>query len=282
MINLLKVDFKRVIKDKLFLVMCIVAGAFALATPLLYVGIFSLMGADFGDAESMIELMGMDINAKSMFFSSFSLGNNLGLVVPVLLTIVLCKDYTQGTVRNKIIGGSARTPIFLSTCVVCFCVLFGIMLAHALLTLIVSLCFFPFQATAFGIADLGYFMLSLLLEALLFAFVAALVSYLCVSVKNMGIAIVAYIAIAMIMSIVSTILQLGIALLPLASTGVSEVALNVLEFIQDINVFNFGTVIGVGTEYTTREILCCILSPIVFGGAFVALGIYKFNRKDLK
>ena len=43
MFNLLKMDLKRLFKDKLFLVLCILAGVFALITPLLYKGLFALM-----------------------------------------------------------------------------------------------------------------------------------------------------------------------------------------------------------------------------------------------
>ena len=45
MIDLLKTDFKRVLKDKLFIVVCIIGGVFAVITPILYKLIFSLLNA---------------------------------------------------------------------------------------------------------------------------------------------------------------------------------------------------------------------------------------------
>lgn len=281
MLKLLKVDFKRVLKDKLFLVMCILAVVFAAVTPLLYVAIFGTLGVETGEMSEMLDSLGMSINAKSMFFQSFSLGNNLGLILPVLLAIILCKDYSHGTVRNKIISGNSRTSIFMSMYSICFCVLFGVITLHALLTLLISLIFFPYQSTDFVASDIGYFFLSLLFEALLFLFVAALVSFLCACTKNMGLAIVGYVAIVMIMSVVTSILQFGAIMLPVAD-GESSFALKAVEFLQDINVFNFAAVIGVGTKYSVREILCCVLSPVISTAALIFLGIFKFKSKDIK
>lgn len=281
MLKLLKVDFKRVLKDKLFLVMCILAVVFAAVTPLLYVAILGTLGVETGEMSEMLDALGMSINAKSMFFQSFSLGNNLGLILPVLLAIILCKDYSHGTVRNKIISGNSRTSIFMSMYSICFCVLFGVITLHALLTLLISLIFFPYQSTDFVASDIGYFFLSLLFEALLFLFVAALVSFLCACTKNMGLAIVGYVAIVMIMSVVTSILQFGAIMLPVAD-GESSFALKAVEFLQDINVFNFAAVIGVGTKYSVREILCCVLSPVISTAALIFLGIFKFKSKDIK
>ena len=281
MLKLLKVDLKRVFKDKLFLVMGILALAFAVATPLLYVVIFSSLGLNTDEMSMTLEALGMSITAKSMFFQSFSLGNNLGLILPVLLAIILCKDFSHGTVRNKIISGKSRTSIFMSMYTVCFSVLFGVMVLHALLTLLVSLIFFPYQSTEFVASDIGYFLLSLLFEALLYAFVSALVSFLCACTKNMGIAIVGYVAIAMIMSVVTSMLQVGALMMPAAGDGYSAIQ-KVLEFLQDVNPFNFAAVIGVGTEYSAREVLCCILSPAIFSAGITLLGIFKFKKKDIK
>ena len=111
--GLLKADFKRITKDKLLLVMGILAVAFALLTPLLYALLFS--GAGFED-EPLLEVM---LPAKNQFFASFSLGNNLGLIAPVLLGIALCKDFSFGTIRNKIIAGKSRKAIYMSLFITC-------------------------------------------------------------------------------------------------------------------------------------------------------------------
>ena len=281
MLKLLKVDIKRVLKDKLFFVMCILAVVFAVITPLLYVAIFASIGLDGGEMSETLDALGMTIDAKTLFFQSFSIGNNLGLIAPVLLAIILCKDFSHGTVRNKIISGSSRTSIFMSMYSVCFLALFTVMTLHALLTLLISLVFFPYQATELVASDIGYFFLSLLFEALLYLFVAALVSVLCACTKNTGVAIVGYVAIVMIMSVLVSILQIGALMIPTID-GEDSLVLKTVEFLQNINVFNYASVIGIGAKYSLREILCCILSPSILAGGLTALGIFSFKKKDIK
>ena len=100
--ELFRADLKRVLKDKLLMVMGILAVVFALITPLLYAAIFSSGGLLDDPMFSSL------VSAKGQFFQSFSMTNNLGLIAPVLLAIVLCKDFSFGTVRNKIIAGKRR------------------------------------------------------------------------------------------------------------------------------------------------------------------------------
>lgn len=282
MLNLLKVDFRRVLKDKLFLAICIIAVVFAIITPLLYVLIFAGLSGDFSDTEAMLELMGVSVTAKSQFFMSFSLGNNLGLILPVLLAIVMWKDFSQGTVRNKIISGNSRTSIFSSMTVTSFSVLFGIMVLSALITLLFSLIFFPYQNGDVTASDIGYFFLSLLLELLLYIFVASLISFLCATMKNLGLVIVSYIAIVMVMSIVTSVLSVIGVLLATGVVENGESAARVIEFIQKLNVFNYGTLIGAGDSYEVDELLCFILSPTLLSAALLVLGALGFKRKDLK
>ena len=274
MTNLLKADFKRVLKDRLFLVVCIIAGAFAFITPMLYVAIFSSFE---GEMDEMLSMLGMSVSAKSMFFAAFALTDNLGLVLPILLSVILCKDFSHGTVRNKIIAGYSRRDIFLSMLTVCFTVLFGVLLAHAILTMLVSLIFFPF-----GEGSFGYFLLSVLFELLVCLFVASLISFLCASTKSTGLAVVFYVATTMIMSIVTAVLQIGGMILSPELGMSTGGGYKVVEFLQSINVFGFSSVIGAGTEYSAREVLSCILSPTVFAAALTALGTYNFGHKDLK
>ena len=276
MTKLLKVDFARILKDKLFLVACIVGGVFAFITPLMYQIIFSSLGG--AETEEMLMAMGLSITAKSQFFDAFSLGNNFGLVLPVLISIIICKDFSQGTVRNKIIAGNTRTSIFISMLITCFCTVFGIILVHALLTMLVSLIFFQFQSDPFTAADFGNFMLSVVFEVILYIFVSALVCFLCAFTKNMGLAIVSYVAVIMIMSIVTSILQIA----AMVFTEDSDIAKNIIDFLQNINVFNFSMVIGKVDKYSTEQILCCILSPLFGAAALSFFGALKFNKKDLK
>lgn len=272
--GLLKADFKRVLKDKLLIVMGILAVVFALFTPLLYALLFS------GENVSVTGLLSGFVSAKSTFFSSFSIGNNIGLIAPVLLSIALWKDFSYGTVRNKIIAGKSRTAIFMSLFITCSVIFVAVMLLHGFVTLGVSLIFFDYQPTPFTWSDFWYFVESLALDILMLLFVSAMLSWLCACMKNVGLVIVLYIAISFILTLAASIIT--IVLTVLQATGGKESTVATLEFINKINVTNSAAYIGTGTEYTMKDLLYLTVPATVSILGFLGLGLWRFNKKDLK
>lgn len=272
--SLLKADFRRILKDKLLIVMGILAVAFAAFTPLLYALMFSSMDA-MDDA-----LLSSFVSAKSHFFNAFSIGNNVGLIAPVLLAIALCKDFSYGTVRNKIISGKSRSQIFLSLFITCSVIFIAVMLLHAFVTLGISLIFFDYQADPFTLGDFGYFMASLGMSLLILLFVAALLSWLCACMKNVGLVIVLYIAFNFLLALVSSILMVVIPILE--ATGGSQNTIDILTFINRINVANAISYIGVLDSYTLDDVLYLTLPSLIGILGFLSLGLWGFNKKDLK
>lgn len=279
MSGLLKADFRRVFKDKLLIVMGILALVFAAITPLLYAVIFSGDSLAGGDEMAMDMLSGY-ISGKAQFFSSFSLGNNLGLIAPVLLAIVLCKDFSFGTIRNKIIAGKSRTDIYLSMFATCATVFIGVMLLHAFATLGISLLFFDYQAAPFTVWDFWYFVESLAFQILVLLCVAAMLACLCATMKNVGLVIVLFVAAVFGLVMVGSIIQVIITILE--ATNGSERAIDILQFIDRINIGNAATHIGMGTEYTFEDVLYNTLPSLAGIIGFTGLGLWKFNKKDLK
>lgn len=275
--KLIQLDFKRFFKDKLFLVVCILAVVFAVITPLLYLVIFGSME----ELDQITkEMLSGYVTAKGQFFGAFSFGNNLGLIAPLLIGVILFKDFSFGTIRNKIIAGHSRISIFLSTFVVCFIALFGIVLAHALLTLGICLPFFDYQSTPFTISDFWYLIESLLFQMLVYLSVSAFVSNLCVTKKNIGLVIVVYIAVVLGCSMVAGILQ--VVLLTISAQPNMKNTVAILEFLQRINIFNSSATIGLGTSYKTEDVWYYVLTPIIFSLGLLGHGMWKFSRKDLK
>lgn len=277
MIRLLKSDYKKFFHDKLFLVVCILAFVFAVTTPLLYLAMISLTGEMDPVTEEMLSGY---VNTKGQFFGAFSFGNNLGLIAPLLIGIILYKDFSYGTIRNKIICGHSRTAIFLSIFIVCTTTLFGIVLAHALLTLGVSLPFFEYQSTPFTTADFWYLLESLFFEFLVYLFTAAFVSWLCVTIKNLGMIIIMYITVVFGFSTIAGIFQVGAIVL--ASQSNMDKILDVIDFLQRINIFNSSATIGMGTKYELKDVCYYVITPIVATIGILWHGNWKFNRKELK
>ena len=232
--NLYGTDLKRILKDKLFLVTCILGGVFAVINPLLNKVLFSAL--DMGDLVSDL------LNAKSMMFTAFLPGDNLGLIMPILIAIIVCKDFSQGTVRNKIISGKSRTAIFVSHLLSAATVMCTLILLYALLTLCVSLFLFPYQTTPFTAADFGYLMISLVFEILVYVAVSALVTFIATLSKNMGVCILLYLAVSFGFSLVGAVFQTAGMLMDPNGQWYG-----LIEFLNAINLFT-SQLIGAGTS----------------------------------
>ena len=272
--NLLKADLKRAWRDKLFVVLCVLAGIFAVSTPLLYKAIFSFM-----DMEELLELgdlLGNQFTAKGMFFTAFSPSNNYGMILPILTAIILCRDFSHGTIRNKIICGKSRTKIYFSLFLTCAILMCCFILVQALLTLFVSLLMFEYQADPFTASDFGYLMASIAFEFVVYLFVSALLTFFVVTMKNAGTAIVMYFVVNFVMLIIGGITQTALLLGDTASSSYK-----LLQFFNDANVFT-SLLIGGGASYGWKEVLTILLPNMFFGGIFVFLGWYIFRKKDLK
>lgn len=274
MSKLIRSDLSRSLRDKLFLITCIIGGAFAMFTPLLFKLIFAGLGAGFD------ELTGAYTSPKTLFFNAFSPGNNFGLIVPILLGIILYKDFSFGTIRNKIISGYSRREIFLSMFVVCFIMLWSMILLYALFTLVLSIILFGTADTSSNGAAVLYFLESIVFEFLLYLFIAALISWLCATRRNAGMVIVMYVAIMMIFTLVATIIQACIIVLDFDSG--SEQTVKILTFFQRINLFYSYTYIGVGESYSLKDALYLVIPPVIGAGGLLGLGMVKFGKKDLK
>ena len=265
--NLLKTDLYRVVKDKLFLVLAILAGVFAFITPMANFAI--LIAFD----EENIRLAN---EAKSMFTSAFGVSGNFGLISPILLTIVLCKDFSHGTIRNKIISGKSRVSIFFSTFITASIVFAGIMLAHALCTLGISLCFFQYQATPFTGADFGNLMLSLLFNLCTYILIAGIISFFSVAMKNAGLAVVMYLAVLFFFTIYGGIINIA-SFMAMPDTSTYKI----LEFLSMSNPFS-SSIFGGEATYTWKSYVYELLPTILGAGGAFGLGLLIFRKKDLK
>lgn len=274
--KLLKTDLKRILKDKLFIVVCIIGVVLALLSPVLYKVLFTEMGEIEEDP-----LLSSFVSIKGLFFQSFSISNNFGLIVPILLVIIIFKDFSFGTVRNKIISGHSRVSIFLSmflsSCIIVTIVIF----AHAILTLLISLALFSNTVNEITAKEVGYFISSIGFELIVCIFVAALISFLSVFMKNVGLGIIGYVAI--VMGITMLISGVMVAVELLTFDNGDESVIKFLQFILDSNIFyNSSYVIGMGETYSLKQVLYILLSSIIPTGLLVFLSIIIFNKKDIR
>ena len=276
MAKLLKVDLKRIFKDKLLLVVAIIGVVLALTTPLIYKFIYLFLGADDTD------LLGSLLSIKTMFYSSFSLSNNIGFIIPVFLLIIMSKDFSYGTIRNKIISGSSRTNVFLSMFISCSIVIVLAMLAYAALNGLLTVALFSNEMASITKEGVLYFVLSILFEILIYIFIAALLSFINVFAKNAGLKIILYVALAFGLIMIYSIVQVSMSVLIINGTE-NQLLMDLLEALLKLNVFysNAG-IIGAVDKYIAEDIIYILVSTILGTGLFVFLGIVSMNKKDIK
>ena len=269
--SLLKADFFSLFKSKITYVVLFICIGAPLLVVLLYYGINqaanSLSGSD--DFVSMFK-------ARDLMFSSFSVSQNVGLIIPIFTGILVMGDIRNGTVRSKIIIGKSRTKIYFSALIVSvsFCV--GMALASFLSTAGASLIFFKYGYTFNG-AELWNFSKALIVGLLTFAYIATLATFIALSTKSMPLTIV-----------FTLIVVVGLSL-------VCSLAFLVPEDSNYIYIFylmpTYGTsqissslaVLSGGSELLTNKIFFfCLGSLLGFSAINTALGVLVFNKADLK
>ncbi|MBR5900273.1 MAG: hypothetical protein IKZ38_02635 [Clostridia bacterium] len=277
MIDLLRADLKRAFKDKLVIVLCVIGGIFAVSGPLLYKAIFWLLGSDQSLMQEL-EMLGLSINAKTLFFNAFAPNDNFGLILPIFVAIIMCRDFNHGTIRNKIICGKSRVSIYFSMLITCAVLICTFIFAHAILTLLASLIFFDFQSTKFTASDLGYTFASIGMELLVYLLISAVLVLFIVLIRRTGLAIVLYFVFVFSLTIVGAITSV-VSMFIEADAG-AKVVYAVIEFLDIANAFNGG--IGVGTTYKLKEVLFFVLPNVALIAGVILLALFSFKKKDLK
>ena len=275
--DLLKADLRRMFRDKLFLIAVIIGGALAIFTPLLYKGLMVILdvAADTGDLFDGL------FTSKMVLGSSFAPMNNYGLILPIFLAIIIYKDFSYGTIRNKIISGKSRVSIYLSLLLSSAIVMTICMLGYALIQFGFASLLLDYSIGVKMVEDLPYIILTLLFGVICYLFITSIIVFLCASFKNVGLAIVLYFGGCFLLTIFATITSTAYSAIEMLE---GKAALkNVFEFLTNINLFYFlNGVIGYVDEYLNTEIAYIIIDSILFGGLFVLFGILIFKKKDLK
>ncbi len=208
--ELLSADFYRIKKDFILLVALILAVAFALMTPVLY----SLIGLAAGESFSELEEMGMSfsLTGKSVFVSSLSITNNFGLILPVLIGIIVCRDFSAGTVKNKIISGHTKPAVYMSHFISSVAVGTLMFIVYSLLSLALG-CLILGYGEPFDTGELLFILKTLLVGLFVFASINSLAVFFAATTRSTGFTIVLQISAALLVATLGT-LPLMIPALP--------------------------------------------------------------------
>ncbi|MBR6322889.1 MAG: hypothetical protein IKR59_08470 [Lachnospiraceae bacterium] len=274
MSKLMKADIYRMVKSRLTLVALIMVLAFPVLMVLMYLGIQAIAGVG-DEMEEAVTLF----TANSLIGSIYSMTNNVGLVIPAFAGILVCSDYTNGTLRNKVIAGNRRTQIYLSHLIVSilFCVV--MITIYAAMTTGLALIFFDFakdESENFG-REVLYFVLN---GTMSFVFVSTVTTFFAMVLRNIAPTIIFTIVFTIALMAITSVVSL------LDYESYKYAVYFIPTFISNFfNLSSFSLLDLLGTTSEgSRELMFAegMLSYVFFGAVNTVAGVIIFNKRDIK
>lgn len=118
MLSLLKAEWRKLRRNTAFLILLVLSIVVPIFTnTVLFVGLKLLEGGAGEDIPFVI-------NVLYAYSSSFSPLNNLGLFMFIFIVIIGANDFSQFTIRNKVIAGHKRSHIFFTALIMNLSIMF--------------------------------------------------------------------------------------------------------------------------------------------------------------
>ena len=259
MLNLIKTDFKKILSDKLFIIAAIISCGISFLIPLLLLGVKKI-------AENTSTPVSPDVMTTAMS-NSFSIVSTVGIIVVILVTIIIGKEFTNGNVRNKVVIGYKRHQIYISLLIVFYTILIGLMLISTIIMTLFGLCFFKYSNDPYSSKELvKIFFLSLLLGLLIQTVVAALCMFFAIGLNNLPLAILVPLLLGLVLNLLSSFLP-----------DTNEI----LTWLHYLNICDSLTYLN-NYSYTLKEYFARLIPVVIFTPLLLFLRIKIFNKKDLK
>lgn len=293
--NLFRSFLFRLRKDLTFRITLFVGLGLAVVMTLIYLAIDLIAKAadDSGSYQFMFA------TGQSLFIASLSPAQNFGIAIPVNLITFTVLEFTQGTIRNKIITGNSKSKIYFNL------VLSGLVFTIALIATYSLLCLAlgsicggfdingSIMSTSNVIASLmgnvtinGEFFLKLVILALLaYVLITIVTIFFATLFRNIGPSIPVVILLLMVCYIGATVFG------TIASVGegedIPDYIKNIAAFMKIANPFYSLTVYGVNTEtakyvITNEYFWWEVGNNLVYSVIFLLGGWLIFRKRDVK
>lgn len=283
--NLFKAFIFRLRKDLTFRITLIVGGALAVGLALI------LFFIDLG-------LKNVDFDMKlctgqTLFVSSLSPAQNFGLAVPINLITFTVLEFTQGTIRNKIITGNSKTKIYFSL------ILSGIVFTLLLMFAYVGLC--VGLGSIFGGFDPHGMVMGLVngtvspeflwkigvLALLAYIFIAVMTIFFASLIRNVGPCIPIVIILIMIFYFGGTIASVMSALGEILGDGMKNflLAIKYIDPLYSLAAFSSEVDPNTGASYlaiSNADFWTEVINNLIYIAAFTLGGWLLFRKRDVK
>ena len=258
------------------------------------VGVAIFMCLLYALIDATNELPYTAFTGHTMLINSLSPVQNFGFAIPINLISFICLEFTQGTIRNKIVAGNSKFKIYASLFLSGLVLSFALIIAYAAICTGIGAIFGGFDLSKEALVNLSYpavvdakFILeTLLIYALIYIFTTSFAVFSATTFRVVGPCI----------PIVTVTLMLAYFGGFIASGALTDndLALNILRFVDPLfapigatmeYVFdpeNPEVIIGTVASYDNLTIVGNIVSTTFFSAAFFVAGAVEFVKRDVK
>lgn len=286
--RLIKSFFFKLTRDLTFRIVLIIGAGLAF----LMTGLYLLIDIGLGTFGENIKFL----SGPNMLLTSLSPVDNFGLAIPICLITFICLEFSQGTIRNKIIAGHSKFKIYSAL------MISGLILTFSLLLVYVGLC--TLLGTIFGGFDLEQPIVLLTLTILGAYSDGVYIAQMLVTAIVVYISIVSYtIFFAALFRNIGPCIPVVIIALLMLSVGGSMVAMigdalenealvNFVKIVDPLYVLSGG---GTTESYVvvndtpkayvsieTGAFVATIVNNLVYAALFFVGGAFIFIKRDVK
>ena len=286
MANLFKAFIFKLRKDLTFRITLIVGAALAVGLSLI------LFFIDLGLKNSGIDDFKL-CTGQTLFVMSLSPAQNFGLAVPINLITFTVLEFTQGTIRNKIITGNSKTKIYFSL------ILSGVIFTLLLMISYIGLCVglgsifggFDPKGMVMGTVN-GYVTPEFLwkvgvLALLAYILIAVMTIFFASLIRSVGPCIPIMIILIMMFYFGGTIVSLMDALGEILGDGMKNFfkVIKIIDPLYSLAAFSSVTDTNTGVTslaITNTDFWTEVINNAIYIGLFTVGGWLLFRKRDVK
>jgi ABC-type transport system involved in multi-copper enzyme maturation permease subunit len=280
--NLFKAFLFKLRKDLTFRITLFIGLGLAVLMTLIYFGIdMAVKGLE----ENPSAYKFVFCTGQNLFINSLSPAQNFGIAIPINLITFTVLEFTQGTIRNKIIAGNSKTKIYFSLILSGLIFTFVLIITYSLLCLGLGSIFGGFDingVTMSGKLNPEFFWKLILLSVLAYILITVATIFFATLLRNVGPCIPIVILLLLGCYLISTIFN-SIGLLGEEIEGI-KVAAKVMEVINplySLSTSSSDPQTGLLT-ITNEGFWWEIGNNIVYTGLFLGFGLLIFKKRDVK
>lgn len=263
MINLLRADLRKIIYSKSTIVCLSLAFGFALLNvlmPLLYI---KMMNDLIGDLEESVVY-----TLKELITSTVKIFGDFGIVLPIMASLIIGREFSNGTIRNKILSGNSKGKVFISMTLSTLIYVIAFNLIFFIFVMAIGSIFFRWGVKFDG-TEFIYFLQWIMMSLLISFFIACLVTAFTCLVRNVALSIVFILVFGFILSII-TMFSFFKDQYPFVG------------FIMKINPSYQLNELSSGKNFSLEMVLYSLISNLSYGLISFSGGLMIFRKQDIK